>query len=77
MIIYLFSLLSPAHDIAAYLDPGSGSFIIQLLIGGIVGLLLVIRTFWGRIKLFINNLLGRETAVVSETEQYEADDDSA
>jgi hypothetical protein len=75
-MIYLFSLLSPAHDIAAYLDPGSGSFLIQLLIGGVVGLLLVIRTFWGRIKLFINNLLGRETAVDPEMEQTEGHEDT-
>jgi hypothetical protein len=74
MIVYLFSLLSPAPNIQAYLDPGSGSFIIQLIIGGIVGLLLVVRTFWGRIKLFFNNLLGRETAVETETEHDEEND---
>ncbi len=79
MFVYLISLLSPTSDIAAYLDPGSGSFIIQLLIGGVVGLALVVRTFWGRIKLFINNLLGRETEVNPaltdpDMEQYEDDD---
>lgn len=34
----------------AYLDPGSGSFIIQLLIGLIAGLAVLLRTQWGRIK---------------------------
>ena len=76
MFVYLFSFLKPAADVANYLDPGSGSFLIQLLIGGIVGLALVVRTFWGRIKLFFNNLLGRETAVETETEQDLSDDDS-
>jgi hypothetical protein len=34
----------------AYLDPGSGSFLIQLLIAGILGAALAIRMSWGRIK---------------------------
>ena len=76
LISFLSTTLSPIHDIAAYLDPGSGSFIIQLLLGGAVALLLVIRTFWGRIKQFVNNLLGRETAIDPELE-YDYDDDES
>ena len=34
----------------AYLDPGSGSYLIQLLVAGALGALLVLRTQWGRIK---------------------------
>jgi hypothetical protein len=34
----------------AYLDPGSGSYLIQLLIAGALGALLAIRLSWGRIK---------------------------
>ena len=71
MIVYLSILLSPTADIAAYLDPGSGSFIIQLLIGGLVGLVLVVKTFWGRIKAFVNNLLGREPLQVEEKVEEE------
>jgi len=33
-----------------YLDPGSGSFLIQLLIGGLVAVGFGIRMFWGKIK---------------------------
>lgn len=69
MFIYLISLLSPSPDIAAYLDPGSGSFLLQLLIGGFVGLVLIIKTFWSRIKIFFNNLLGRTPPVMEEQEQ--------
>jgi hypothetical protein len=35
-----------------YLDPGSGSFIIQLLIGAGAGILVTIGVFWDRIKSF-------------------------
>ena len=34
----------------AYLDPGSGSYLIQLVIAGALGALFVIRMQWGRIK---------------------------
>ena len=37
---------SPQH----YLEPGSGSFIIQILIASLLGLGIVIRASWGRIK---------------------------
>jgi hypothetical protein len=45
-------LLAPEYDALKYLDPGSGSFLIQLLIGAIVGLAVVIKAYWGRIKGF-------------------------
>jgi hypothetical protein len=39
-----------------YLDPGSGSFLIQLIIASLVGAAFVIRTFWSRIKSFFRRL---------------------
>lgn len=33
----------------AYLDPGTGSMIIQAIIGGLVGIGVILKTFWGRI----------------------------
>jgi hypothetical protein len=34
----------------AYLDPGSGSFLVQLLIAGIVGAGFLIKVYWKKIK---------------------------
>ena len=34
----------------AYLDPGSGSFLIQLLIAAILGGLVALRAYWSKIK---------------------------
>jgi hypothetical protein len=34
----------------AYLDPGSGSFLIQLLIAALLGLGVAVRASWSRIK---------------------------
>jgi hypothetical protein len=33
-----------------YLDPGSGSFLIQLLIATVLGLGIALRASWGKIK---------------------------
>ncbi len=40
--------------ILLYLDPGSGSFLIQLLIAGLAGIGLAIGVGWSKIKRFFN-----------------------
>ena len=39
-----------------YLDPGTGSLLIQLAIGALVGGWIVIKNYWVRIKRFFNKL---------------------
>jgi ABC-type polysaccharide/polyol phosphate export permease len=36
----------------AYLDPGSGSFILQLLIATLVGGMFILKTYWKKIMSF-------------------------
>lgn len=43
----------------SYLDPGSGSYLLQLLIAGALGALFALRIYWSRIKRAISRLLGR------------------
>lgn len=37
---------APAH---AYVDPGTGGMLVQLVTGGVAGLLVLVRLFWVRI----------------------------
>ena len=37
----------------AYLDPGTGSIILQATIGAIAGALVAVRVFWHRIRSFL------------------------
>lgn len=37
-----------------YLDPGSGSFIIQMLLAGLFGILVAMRIYWKKIVAFFN-----------------------
>ena len=50
--------------ILAYLDPGSGSFIIQLLIAGAAGILFTFRGYWSTL---VNRIKGKPTDDHSET----------
>ena len=44
-----------------YLDPGSGSYIFQLIIAVLVGALFLIKVYWRRIKVLFARLFSRET----------------
>ena len=43
----------------AYLDPGSGSFLLQLLLAGVLGGLFVLRSQWARVKGFFRRIFSR------------------
>jgi hypothetical protein len=49
---------SRAH---AYLDPGTGSYVLQIVIGVLLGGIFALKTFWTRIKSFAQNLLSRKS----------------
>lgn len=53
----ILKIISPT--LLAYLDPGTGSFIYQLLIAGLMGGLFLLKLYWKRIKIFIARILGR------------------
>ena len=49
----LFLFVVGIHRTAfAYLDPGTGSMMLQLLLGGVAGALVVGNLYWQRIKTF-------------------------
>lgn len=40
-----------------YLDPGTGSFIFQVLITALLSVIFAIKVFWNRIKLFVSKFI--------------------
>ena len=42
-------LLVYAQPAYAYLDPGSGGMIVQLLLGGVAGAVVLVKLFWHRL----------------------------
>jgi hypothetical protein len=55
--VFLFS--GPDAIDYSYLDPGTGSIIIQVVIGVAVGGLATIGIFWTRVRTFLKKLLSR------------------
>jgi hypothetical protein len=59
-LIYFGVVTVPAAH--AYIDPGSGSFIFQVLIGGLLAAGVALKTFWGRIASLFSRRGSRERA---------------
>lgn len=43
----------------AYLDPGTGSFLLQTALAVIAGAAIAIKAYWYRLKIFFSRLFGR------------------
>lgn len=44
----------------AYLDPGTGSLIVQMIIAGIASALLALKIYWRSFKAFISSRFGKQ-----------------
>jgi hypothetical protein len=53
-------LLKPLASQYAYLDPGSGSFLIQLLIAALLGGLFLLKAYWGKITTFFKRVTNKQ-----------------
>jgi lipopolysaccharide export LptBFGC system permease protein LptF len=67
LLVFVFCFSNSAF---AYLDPGSGSYIIQMLIAGFLGSLYAIKLYWAKI---VNFFKGNSSAEDDSLE--EADDE--
>ena len=47
------------HTVHAYLDPGTGSYLLQLAIAAILAGLYSVKLFWKNIKSFFQNVFSR------------------
>ena len=60
----------PFLEVWAYLDPGTGSMILQLLLGGIAGAAIVLKLYWQR---FLNLFKGKSL----DSKPSESDDENS
>ncbi|MBN2464758.1 hypothetical protein JXD38_03925 [candidate division WOR-3 bacterium] len=59
MFLLGLSLLLLPSIAQAYLDPGTGSYVLQLLLGTLLGGLFALGLFWRRVLAFIKRLFRR------------------
>jgi len=68
-ILAVLLLTSDAH---AYVDPGTGSYILQILIAGMLGAAFAVKLYWRKIKSFLTGtVFGRNR---TEEEQQTGED---
>ena len=72
-LLFLLVFTQPAYG---YIDPGTGSFMIQILIGTAMGSLLAIKIFWRQIKQFMSKLFGRKRAEAKAPGRSEDQDET-
>ena len=57
---FVFAMVFVAGRAAhAYLDPGTGSYVFQILVAGLLGFAFSIKLFWKRIVAFFSKLFSK------------------
>ena len=57
-------LILSAGPVSAYLDPGTGSMLLQVILGGIAAVGVAIKLFWHKIRVAIG--LGKKSGAEDE-----------
>jgi hypothetical protein len=70
LLVAVFYMAFPPFAYA-YLDPGTGSYVFQLLIAGAVGLGFLVKVYWNKIMLFFSRPFSKD-----ETTDGQADGDN-
>ncbi len=59
MILMVATYFVFPKDAHAYIDPGTGSYIFQILMAALLGSLYAVKVFWGNIKDLFRNFFSR------------------
>ena len=82
MVAFDLSMLMLVRPTCAYIDPGMGSLLLQVILGSVLAGLVAIKLFWRQLKMFVAMLIGRSSNKIqpldksgAETEQQEGQSD--
>jgi hypothetical protein len=50
-------LIASYNTAHAYIDPSTGSYVIQIILAGILGTLFTLKLFWKRIRMALSRLI--------------------
>lgn len=74
LAVAVLLVLVPARDAHAYLDPGTGSLLIQMLVAGVLGALFTIKLWIGALKRFLRRLAGAEEKAATPADPAAGED---
>jgi hypothetical protein len=72
LTVQLVGFSAAAH---AYLDPGTGSILVQSLLAGIAGAVAIVSLYWQRLKAFFTNI--RKPSQHTRTSASTSDNDAS
>ena len=56
IVVLVLAILMPSSA-EAYIDPGAASYVFQVLAGAALGAAFLIRTYWGRLKQTVRDVV--------------------
>jgi len=56
VVLLLIPLFGTARFAHAYVDPGSGSFLFQMLVAGMLSLAFTVRHYWSQVRSYVRRL---------------------
>jgi hypothetical protein len=62
MSIVLLLLVISERPAEAYIDPGTASYVFQVIAGAILGGVFLLRTYWTRVVTTVRSLVSRDAA---------------
>ena len=65
----LIDLYYHGLTVPAYIDPGTGSLMIQVLIGVLAGSAVAAKIYWARVKDFLRNLFSARANRIEDGDQ--------
>ena len=70
----LLVLIGTLNKDLAYLDPGSGSFILQILLAALLASLLFMKTFWRKVFSFFKKPASQDQSEDPDAEKEDPED---
>ena len=55
LLLVSWCLMFSEHPVHAYLDPGSGSMFLQIVLGGVAGVAVIVKLYWRRLLALFGN----------------------
>lgn len=59
-VFFSFYLLSTKNAFS-YIDPGTGSYVFQILIASVLGILTLTKIYWSRLKVFFVSVFTKQS----------------
>ncbi|GJL64986.1 hypothetical protein [Candidatus Nitrospira salsa] len=67
MLMQLFQLIMSSHAFA-YIDPGTGSYLFQMLMAGLLGSMFALKMMWRNIRVYFSRFFAQ-----SDSQKHEND----